>query len=222
MNAVALIPARGGSKRLPGKNLVDFGGKPLITHTCEAALAAGGFDAIYANTDDADIARVAEAAGVECPVLRPAELARDETPTEASNRFLLKYLADRGETYDTVVTLQPTSPLRTADDIRAALLKYEEYAPCAVVSVTRVAPASWLGSLGRDGHFEPLPGDAPVFRLNGAIYVHTWDDYLTGQRPQRTMVCVMPPERGVDIDTWDDLHYAASLLRNTAQTARAG
>jgi CMP-N,N'-diacetyllegionaminic acid synthase len=125
MTVVGLIPARAGSKRLPNKNLCVVAGRPLLAYTCEMALSSGVLSAVYVNTDSRAIAATAREHGVACPMLRPAHLARDDTPMQASNRFLLDFLAERGETYDAVMILQPTSPLRTAADIRGALQLYE-------------------------------------------------------------------------------------------------
>ena len=161
MTVVALIPARAGSKRLTNKNLADLGGRPLLSYTCEAARASGVLTAAHVNTDSPEIAAVGERYGVECPVLRPPHLAGDATPTEDSNRFLLEFLAARGETYDAVMVLQPTSPLRTADDIRAAWELFEANAPCAVLSVSPVNPAAWVGRVGRDGRARPSEPGRP-------------------------------------------------------------
>jgi len=221
MNVLGIIPARGGSKRLPGKNLAALDGRPLIGFTCEAALHAGVLAAVYVNTDDALIAATARECGVACPVMRPARLAADDTPTQESNRFLLEFLARRGETYDAVMILQPTSPLRTAEDIREALELFEANAPCAVVSVAPVAPAAWLGRIGRDGRFDAFSGQDVVYRLNGAIYLHGYEDYLHDRRPPRTLIYPMPSARSVDIDTWEDLRYAELILRQGAAQSPA-
>ena len=178
------------------------------------------FSALYVNTDSPEIAAAARRYDVACPVLRPAHLASDDTPTEPANRFLLEFLAARGERFDVVVILQPTSPLRTADDIRAAFELHQANAPCTVVSASPVAPADWLGHIGKDGRFEPLPGRDVVYRLNGAVYIHRCEDYMQNRRPARTMVYPMPAARGVDIDTQDDFEYAAILLQqHSARTA---
>jgi CMP-N-acetylneuraminic acid synthetase len=219
MNAVGIIPARSGSKRLVGKNVADLCGRPLIAHTCEAALRSGVLGAVYVNTDCPQIAAAAQAAGVGCPQLRPAELAEDETPTRDSNRFLIDVLAQRGERYDTVVVLQPTSPLRSAADIQAAWQLYEENAPCAVVSVSPVAPAGWLGTLGKDARFEPLAGNGTICRLNGAIYGYSLAEYLSEHEPARTLAHAMPASRGIDIDTEEDLRHAEFVMQCAAAGA---
>ncbi len=212
MRTIGIIPARAGSKRLPGKNLADLRGRPLISYTCEAALRCGVLDAVYVNTDCPRIAAVATEYGVPCPVLRPQHLATDESPTRDSNVFLLEYLAGRGERYDALVVLQPTSPLRTAEDIRAGLALFVEQAPCAVIGVVPLVPRSWLGSVGRDGQFTRWTGEERAYRINGALYLHRLADYLPDRPPARTVAYVMPPERSVDIDRRSDLEYAEFLL----------
>lgn len=219
MRVIGIIPARAGSRRLVRKNLALLDGRPLITYTCEAALTSGVLDALYINTDSPEIAAVAGEAGAACPVLRPAALAADDTPTAAANRFLLQHLAQRGETYDTLITLQPTSPLRSAEDICEALALFEENAPCEVVSASPVAPAFWLGHAGRDGRFEALDGSDVLYRLNGAIYVQAVADILAERAAPRKMLYPMPANRGVDIDTAEDLAYAESLLHCHARCA---
>lgn len=209
---VGIIPARSGSKRLPNKNLADLDGRPLIVHTCQAAIDSGVLSAVYINTDSAEIASTAVDAGATCPVLRPAPLASDDATTRDATLFMLDFLANRGETYNAVMILQPTSPLRTAADIRAAWDLFHEHAPCAVVSVTEMVPESWSGRIGRDGQFEQLAGTQMLHRLNGAIYVYRWDDYVRKQIPRKTIAYRIPPERGIDIDTPDDLKLARFMI----------
>lgn len=212
MRIVAIIPARAGSQRLPGKNLVPLAGRPLIAWTCAAARAARSVAAVYVNTDCPRIAAVAAEHGVTAPALRPAHLATAAAPTRAANQWLLNVLISRGERFDAVLVLQPTSPLRTAADIDAAVALYAQNRPCAVVSVAPLAPLGWLGMVGADGAFEPLHANvapnARVHRLNGAIYLYTWDDYLFDRPPPRQLAYVMPPERSVDIDTHEDHRLA--------------
>lgn len=213
MRIVGLIPARGGSRRLPRKNLARLAGQPLIHYTCEAALASGALDAVYVNTDSPDIAEAAASCGVPCPALRPESLARDDTPTRDANLFMLDLLERRGERYDALMVLQPTSPLRSAEDIRASAALFETNQPCAVVSMSPVGPAGWLGRLGRDGRLERLDGEDVIYRLNGAIYIYLCSDYRSDRQPRRTLVYPMPATRGVDIDTPEDLQHAECLMQ---------
>ncbi|MBP7746083.1 MAG: acylneuraminate cytidylyltransferase family protein [Phycisphaerae bacterium] len=221
MSVVALIPARAGSKRLPGKNLISFAGRPLIAHTCVAALESQVLAAVYVNTDDPRIAAVAGEHGVECPVLRPKHLAADDTPTRDSNLYLLDCLARRGECYDAVMVLQPTSPLRTAGDIRAAYDLFEDHAPCSVVAVSPLVRESWAGRIGRDGQFERCCGEGTMYRLNGAIYIYRWEDYVEDRCPRKVVAYPMPAARGIDVDTIEDLEYAQFVLEHMPQVALA-
>jgi CMP-N-acetylneuraminic acid synthetase len=213
LSVVGIIPARAGSKRLPRKNLASLLGRPLIAHTCETLRDCGVLDALYVNTDSPEIAAAAAECGVSCPALRPAHLASDTASTRDANLFLMDVLARRGERYDAVMVLAPTSPLRTADDVRWAWELFEDHAPCAVVSVSAVAPEFWLGRIGRDGRFESWAGEETVYRLNGAIYVHRWDDYEEDRAPRKTIAYAMPAARGVDIDTRDDFELAALMMK---------
>jgi len=217
VTVVGVIPARAGSKRLPDKNLVPLGGRPLLAYTCAAALESRVCTAVYVNTDSPAIAAVAEEHGVACPVLRPKSLAADDSSTRDANVFLLDFLARRGEHYDAVIVLQPTSPLRSADDIRAAWDLFEEHAPCEVVSVAPLVRESWAGHIGRDGRFEHGLGEELLYRLNGAIYIHSNDDYVQDRPARKTVAYRMPPARSVDIDTREDLEYAEFLVRRLRQ-----
>ena len=212
MDIVGIIPARRGSRRLPNKNLAELAGQPLLSYTCHAALESGVFSAVYVNTDSDEIADVARRHGVPCPALRPPGLAGDGTTMRDANPWLLQTLARRGESFDALMILQPTSPLRTPSDIRGAAQLFEEHAPCTVMSVTPLAPANWLARIDHAGRLERLPGDERMYRLNGAIYIHMTQDYLADHAPRKTMAYVMPPERSVDIDTLDDLRLAELLL----------
>src|SRR5687767_8270113 len=118
---IATICARGGSKGLPGKNLRLLAGKPLIVHTIEQALGCAAIEGVFVSTDDERIAEVSREAGAQVPYLRPAELATDEAPKLPAIEHLVAHLERAGAAVDTVVDLQPTSPLRTRADIEEAL-----------------------------------------------------------------------------------------------------
>jgi CMP-N-acetylneuraminic acid synthetase len=219
MSIVGIIPARAGSKRLPGKNLALLGGRPLIAHTCDAAIASGILDAVYVNTDCPEIAAAAEAAGVRAPVLRPEHLAADDTSLRDANLFLLDFLAGRAERYGAVLVLQPTSPLRSAEDIRAGVALYRKHAPCAVIGVTPVAPRSWMGTISHDGRFERWSGEEPAYLINGAFYMYRWEDYVDHWPPERTIAYSMPAARSVDVDRAEDLARAEFLLQQRLPVA---
>ncbi|MEW6693643.1 MAG: acylneuraminate cytidylyltransferase family protein [Pseudomonadota bacterium] len=219
---VALIPARGGSKGVPGKNLRDLGGKPLVAWTIEAARQAECIDEVVVSSDDDTILKVARQWGAAVPFVRPAALARDDTPGIDVVLHALEHLPHA----HWVVLLQPTSPLRTAQDIEAALARCWEARAPACVSVSEVdTPPGWMFRLSDDGRLRAiLPErerplrrqDAPtLYALNGAVYVAR-ADWLRHARTfltDETVAYRMPPERSIDIDTPLDLMIAACLIR---------
>ncbi|MCM8761209.1 MAG: acylneuraminate cytidylyltransferase family protein, partial [Candidatus Omnitrophica bacterium] len=118
---LAIIPARGGSKGLPRKNVKDLAGKPLIAWTIREALKCGCIDRVIVTTDDKEIANISARYGAEIPFLRPKRLSLDRTETIDVILHAINWLRDEGCDYDVVVVLQPTSPLRVAGDITSAL-----------------------------------------------------------------------------------------------------
>ncbi len=219
---LAVIPARGGSKGVPGKNIRALAGRPLIAWTIAAAKHAPELDRVIISSDDADIIETAKAWGGKAPFTRPAELARDDTPGIAPVLHALDALP---ETYDYVVLLQPTSPLRTGADISAALkICIDEHAPaCVSVSAPHHAPW-WMFSLSDSRRLLPLfPKDAlptrrqdmpEVYALNGAVYVAEveWLRESKSFLTPETAAYVMPPERSLDIDTELDFRIAEAVV----------
>jgi len=224
-NVLGIVPARGGSKAIADKNIADVCGRPLIAYTLEAARAAVGITRTIVTTDAPAIADIAGQYGADVPFMRPAELAMDDTPTLPVLIHALDWLAEH-ESYepDVLVLLQPTSPLRTAADIDAAVGLLDHEAD-AVVSVS---PAATHPALVRrvtdDGHLLPyaegieLPTrrqDAPpAYAINGAIYVIRPDvlrSRLTWYT-ENTLAYVMPAERAMDVDESFDLELLRALL----------
>ncbi len=229
-SVLGLITARGGSKGVPGKNVRPLAGKPLIAWTIEAARASGRLDRVVVSTDDDEIAAVAREFGAEVPFMRPAELAQDDSPHILSVLHALDELAGL-EQYapDAVCLLQPTSPLRTAEDIDAAIaIACESDAP-AVVSVTEaLAHPQLTQRMDADGRLHPfMEADTDYLRrqdlpdayvLNGAVYVNTTDSLRRDETfyPEGLRGYVMPPERSLDIDTLWDFHLAELILCDRA------
>jgi CMP-N,N'-diacetyllegionaminic acid synthase len=223
---LAIIPARAGSKGVPGKNLYPVGGRPLIAWSIEQARRSSSVTRVVVSTDGDEIARVAVAEGAEVPVLRPSDLAADETPGTAPIVHMTEWLAAHdGYVPDAIVVLQPTSPLRAPEDIDAACALMRARQADAVASICLVAePAAWQRSLDAEGRLiggeeadEALPRQAyaPKYVLNGAIYL-VRRDVLLARRSlygERTFGYVMPRERSLDIDTRWDLHVADLVLR---------
>ncbi len=218
---LALIPARGGSKGLPGKNILPVGGRPLIGWTVEAAKQSRYIDRVVLSSDDDKIIAAARACGCDVPFRRPAELATDTTPMID---VVLHALEALGE-YEIVALLQPTSPLRTAADIDAACAMLEDDGVPACVSVSPVEQSPyWMYRLGTDRRMTPLIDigsqatrrqDLPeVYALNGAVYVAraSWlRQHRTFVTPD-TFAHVMPQERSIDIDTAADLEAFKRIL----------
>lgn len=215
-----MVPARGASKRLPRKNLLELGGLPLLAWTVRVALASGVCERVVVSTEDAEIAAVARAEGAEVPFLRPEALARDDVPNQAAVDHLLGWLEEReGYRPEAVMNLQPTSPFRSVEDLRraAGLL-----AGAGVGSVVSVSPADvpphLLRMPGTDGEGlsdwraagGPVSVDARYrpryLQLNGAVYLERLP------RGGRTVVLEMPRERSLDIDDAWDLDVARALV----------
>lgn len=220
-----LITARGGSKGIPGKNIKPFCGKPLICHSIDHARAAGAADEdICVSTDSEEIKSVAEAYGLEVPFLRPAELATDKSGSYGVILHALKWMQDHGREYDRVVLLQPTSPLRTADDIAGAEALWTPECDM-VVSVCPAKTNPYYNAFETDAdgmlHISKGPGtytrrqDAPdVWEYNGAVYVMTAGSLLKGPMSgfKRIKPYPMPSERSVDLDTPLDWQIAENLF----------
>jgi CMP-N,N'-diacetyllegionaminic acid synthase len=225
---LAIIPARGGSKGVARKNLRDLAGKPLLLHSIEHAQATSEIDDIIVSTDDPEIASVAAAAGVQV-VQRPAELARDETPTLPVLLHVLQQLAP-GRAPSRVLTLQPTSPLRFSKDLSAAIaLLTPPYDSVVGVCVAEHSPYKMFNI--RDDELLPLIPDVRpgtprqklplAYRENGALYV-TWSDVLIDQASiwgTRTKPYLMEPESSVDIDNLLDFVIAEAILKSRSVKA---
>jgi CMP-N-acetylneuraminic acid synthetase len=216
---LAVIPARGGSKRLPRKNIVDFFGKPIIAHTMAAAQAAAIFDRIIVSTDDAAIARIAKKWGGEIDS-RPPALGTDEATVVDVCLELLDRLRRQGESYDTLTVLYATAPLRTAADIRATLtLLRRRECEFAMAATEFSQPVHQALREEADRLVIPLfpelvnrraAATGRYFAGNGSTYSVFIDAFRRERgfygRPLR--LHIMPRERSVDIDTAEDLALA--------------
>lgn len=223
---LALITARGGSKGLPRKNLLDLAGRPLIAWSIEAASQAACRPRVVVSTDDPEIAQAARHWGAEVPFLRPARLARDNSPHIDVVLHAVAWLErEQGYRPEWVLLLQPTSPLRLAQDIDDALALACTRGADSVVSVQAASGHPYLmHTLDDQGRLRPFmptpPGylrrqDLPaVYALNGAIYLVRRRMLLAKSAlwDQGTLALVMGPERSLDVDTAWDLRLARLLL----------
>lgn len=232
---LGVILARGGSKTVPRKNLRPLAGRPLIAYTLQAARESARLTRVICSTDDADIAALARQAGIEVPFVRPAVLAGDDTPSLPVVQHAVRALEQEGYRADVVVLLQPTSPLRRAADIDAAVDLLLSSGADSVVSVVEVPhhfnPVSVLRI--EDGRLVPyLPGegvrvlrrqDKPqVWARNGAAIYVTRREVLLDEGTFFGRDCrplVMNREDSVDIDDETDLVIAEALLERRGRLA---
>ncbi|HWL06584.1 MAG TPA: acylneuraminate cytidylyltransferase family protein [Xanthobacteraceae bacterium] len=225
---VGLITARGGSKGLPGKNIANVGGQPLIAWTIKAALGSRYLKRTIVSTDSDEIADVAKQFGAEVPFMRPADLAQDSSPHSDVIRHAILWLEkDEGRMPDYIVLLQPTSPFRTALDIDEACAIAERDDADSVVGVSaQKSHPYWTKTMKANGllsDFMQLPHHSeywqrqklpPAYVINGVIYVIRCSHFMREATyfTNKTFGYVVPPERSLDIDTAWDLKLADLLL----------
>lgn len=222
---LAIIPARGGSKGVPRKNIRPLAGKPLIAWTIDAAHQSRYLDRVILSSEDAEIIEVAKRFNCEVPFVRPAELAQDHSAGIDPILHAINTLPTR---YDFTVILQPTSPLRSAEDIDQAIKHCIDNQADFCVSVT--APDKhpyWHFKIDTTGHLQPLFADIgsrrqdlpDCFALNGAVYVAKTSALLEHKSciTPTTLAYIMPKQRSQDIDTALDFGIAEYLLTTYKQ-----
>lgn len=215
---LAVIPARAGSKRLPGKNVMQLAGLPLIAWTIRAALAADVFDRVLVSTDDAGVAAMGIEHGASAPWLRPDELSTDTATSIDVVLHALSACESEGATADSVMLLQPTSPFRSVGTIRRAVELHSQAGSPPVVSVcpAKSHPA-WCFLVDSEGRMRGYAGDdalparsqdlPPAYQLNGSVYLASADDLRREGSffcPRTRALVVTQPEESIDIDdAWD-------------------
>jgi CMP-N,N'-diacetyllegionaminic acid synthase len=227
MKYLVVIPARGGSKGLPGKNIRLLAGKPLIAWSIEHAVDSGRIDCVHVSTDDPEIAVVARAYGADVPYTRPSELSQDMTPTEPVMTYALDWYESMGRTFDAVVLLQPTSPIRFPGTLSAALDAFELRGAESLLGVCENHHFFWRSSedavalydyRNRPRRQDIRPEDR-WFRENGSIYVTRTAAF----RQYSNRLCepihmhVMREEEGWEIDSLADFVVADSLMKMSHQ-----
>ncbi len=223
---IAIVPARGGSKGLPGKNIKHLNGKPLIAYSIEAALKSSSIDRVIVSTDSQEIADIAIEYGAEVPFLRPANLASDSSNAIDSYLYTIdRLMQETGIVIDDFCVLQPTSPLRISSDIDAAVEVFSKNNADSVISFCEEHhPISWHKHIQNDGRLEDIFSDRtlknrqelkPTYYPNGAIYIFKSTLIRSGEYySDNTYSYVMPRNRSVDIDVLDDFTLAAFLIGN--------
>jgi CMP-N-acetylneuraminic acid synthetase len=230
MRVLGLIPARGGSKGVPRKNIRLLGGKPLLQYTAETARAARLLSRIVLSTDDEEIAEIGRTCKLDVPFMRPPELAADATPSLLVVKHALEWLGSRGEVFDAVCLLQPTHPFRQAGDIDACIALLAESGADSVVTVLPVPPEHnphWVFFRSPDGTLRLSTGEStpiprrqdlpPAFHREGSVYVTRRDVVVKGGSllGDRVVGYPMDPGKSVNIDTQDDWARAERLLRGS-------
>lgn len=227
MSVIAIIPARGGSKGIPRKNLAPIVGRPLIGYAIKAAQDACCIDRVLVSTDDSEIAQVAKTLGAEVPFIRPADLASDAAPMLSVLQHMLHWLEARGEMVEAIVLLQPTSPMRTCIHIDEAVALFRSTVASSVVSVVEIPhqfnPVSVM-ALSDHGFLEPFLGDGVVatrrqdkpkaYARNGpAVLVCHPDTLHKGELyGQHCVPYLMSESDSIDIDEPRDLVLAEQAL----------
>lgn len=219
---IALIPARGGSKGLPGKNTKLLADKPLIAYAIESALNSKYISKVYVSTDSEEIAEIARKFGAKVPFLRPSYLASDEALAVDTYLFMLDKWQESGENVDSFIILQPTSPLRTSKNIDEAIELFQSKNASSVISYTEENhPISWHKYVNEDLTFSPIFEEEIVNRQqkrktyypNGAIFV--FKENLIREKKyynENSFAYLMSKNNSVDIDTLEDFEYAEFLL----------
>lgn len=229
MKTLAIIPARGGSKGIPKKNIIPLMGKPLIQYTIEAAQESANIDKVFLSSDSAEIIAIGKQLNLNCKYIRPDHLADDQANTVDVVLDALQWL-ETNEDYipDTILLLQPTSPLRSSKDIDNAIELFIQKNKKCLVSVHEMAehPYECVQNIYEDDWSYVAKQSKNATRrqdykkgfyyINGAIYmtnVHFFKKEKVFIKEKNTSFYVMPSERGIDIDEYYHLDIANALLR---------
>ena len=226
MKVLYLIPARGGSKGIPHKNIKLLNGKPLIQYSIEIARQLADDNDICLSTDDEEIKAVAEKLGLKVPFLRPEKLASDTATTSDVIVHALEFYENHDRHYDTVVILQPTSPLRTVQNVKDCLAMYSpEYD--MVTTVKESCVSAVLCCENTDGYLEKVIGKANIrrqdaenlYEYNGAVYVINAEAVNEKGLGGFTKIkkCVMSEENSIDIDTMLDWKFVEVIMNSSLQ-----
>lgn len=233
MKNIAIIPARSGSKGLKDKNIKLLNGHPLVKYSIDAAIKADIFNAIMVSTDSPHYAEIARKCGASVPFLRSAHNSGDKASSWDVVIEVLNYYKQIGQIFDTFCLLQPTSPLRKAEDIIDAYKLFNKKSAKAVVSVCEVDHSPlWCNVLDEDCSLDNfLPKSArgqrqglkKYYRINGAIYIANVKQFLEDNDlyVENCYAYIMDRKRSIDIDTLDDFEYAEYLLKREKLTDKS-
>jgi len=224
---LAIIPARGGSKSIPKKNIVPLAGKPLIAWTIQAALKSKYIDKVAVSSDSDEILSIGKQYGAQ-PVKRPAHLATDKAPPEPIVYHTLNHLKKEKYIPEILIYLQPTSPLRTSKDIDEAFNKFFKSKATAAISVYELDKKYLKAFLvNKDGFLKGSVNDEypfmnrqmlpSIYMPNGAIYIITRKAFIKFGRllSDKTIPYIMPTEKNLDLDTLQDLYELRKYFRKS-------
>lgn len=224
---LAIIPARGGSKGLPGKNIRPLCGKPLIGWSIENAKESKYVDDIYISTDSREIADVAESFGVKVPELRPAELAVDKSPSSAFIVYTINHLSEQGKNYDYIILLEPTSPLRDTADVDKSIemmIDSPEFESMVGVCKAEDQNPVFMQKIAENGRLVPYENvvkitrrqDVPeVYFLEGTVYLSTVSAFLEKKafRHDKTLPYVVPKWKSFEVDDIIDFTIIEAIMK---------
>lgn len=225
---LAIIPARGGSKGIPRKNIKMLCDKPLIAYTIEAAIASKSIDRIVLSTDDPEIAKTSSKYDIDIPFMRPKELAQDDSLAIDNYIYTIERLnKELDNNYEEFVVLLPTVPLRTSKDIDKSIELFSQKNADSVISCVALDhPIEWIFDIDNNGVIKRnnkvdikkmmnRQESKPSYIPNGAVFVFKYS--LLKEKysyySEKTYAYVMPPERSVDIDTESDFKFAEFLIK---------
>ncbi len=223
---LAIIPARGGSKGLPGKNIKIMCGKPLIAWSIEHAQKSRYVDDIFISTDSQEIADVAEKYGVQCPELRPQELARDTAPSSEFIVYTLEKMKKDCKHFDYFILLEPTSPLRDVEDVDKSiemLIDNSESESCVGVAMSGTVHPAFMVVVGENGFLKALEPDKQTLRrqdlpnvyfFEGSVYVSEVDAYLKKRTfyHDKTLPYIVPEWKSHEVDDYVDFKVIETIM----------
>lgn len=229
MKILALIPARGGSKGIPGKNIKLLNGKTLLAYTSEIALQSKYFNEVIVSTEDEQIIEVAKNLGIKVPFIRPMELAQDTTPTIDVIIHTLQWYENQNISFDAVCLLQVTSPFRTIEFLNKAIEKFIEKDSDSLVSVQKVPHEynpHWTFEVNSDGNLKIATGEPEiikrrqelpiVYHRDGSIYITKTKVLLQNKSLYGNTITFIESDAGshVNIDTIEDWVKAEAIIKN--------
>ncbi len=222
MRYLAIIPARGGSKGLPRKNILELAGKPLIAWSIEQALNVDKINTVLVSTDDSEIASIAKKYGADVPFMRPANLAEDTTATEPVLLHALDWYAANGQEYDAIILLQPTSPFRKDGILAEAIKKFERENADSLLSVCENHHFFWTNKENPQSLYDhqnrprrqDIPADKRWYRENGSIYITKTSVFRNNKNRLggKISMLIMSEEESWEIDSAVDFSIVEKLM----------